>query len=195
MSKRNLTLTVIIIAALVAAGVVAFLYQRPVSTPAPTGEQPTQTTQPGEQEQTKEPTQYPVKVYFSKHPESDEDPTRVFSFDRVSPDSGVGTYAIKQLLAGPTASERQAGYFSNVKVRDDASNCGGADFTLKIEQGTATLQFCRTFDAIGTISDGQAEQTILATLRQFSTVKKVVILSKDGHCQFDLSGEDRCKQP
>lgn len=196
MSKRNLIVTVIIVAAVLVAGVVAFWYLWPQPASAPSQpSQTTQTSQPSKQEQPKEPTKYPVKVYFSKHPESDEDPTRVFPVDRVASDSGVGTYAIKQLLVGPTASEQDAGYFSNVRVRDDSSNCGGADFTLKIDQGTATLQFCRTFDALGVVSDGQAEQSILATLRQFSSIKKVVVLTKDGHCQFDLSGEDHCKQP
>lgn len=141
-----------------------------------------------------EPVTYPVKVFFSKHPESDDDPTRTFPVNRISPDIGVATYAISQLIAGPTPDETKAGYFSQVAVRDDASTCNSRDFTLVIESGIATLQFCRTFEAIGTIADGQADQTIQATLKQFPTVTKVVVLGKDGQCQFDLSGEDRCKQ-
>lgn len=139
-------------------------------------------------------TTYPVKVYFSKHPESDDDPARTFPVNRTSPDVAVGKYVVEQLLAGPNASEKAAGYFSTVRVRDSMSNCNNKDFSLSITNGTATLRFCRTFDALGTVSDGQAKSTITDSLMQFSSVKKVIILTPEGHCQFDMSGEDRCLQ-
>ncbi len=191
MSTRRITiLTICSIILIALVGAAAYLYWRPDSPqPAPSP------TSPGSSNETPEPqaTTYPVKVFFSKHPESDEDPSRTFPVDRISPDAGVATFAIEQLIAGPTANETTAGYFSKVAVRDEPSTCNDRDFTLTIESGVATLQFCRTFDAIGTIADGQADQTIQATLEQFPSVTKIVILGKDGHCQFDLSGEDRCK--
>lgn len=195
MSNRRLAIiTVCSIVIIALLGLSAFLYWQPnpsqQTAPPAT---PPPTTGSNETPQPK-PATYPVKVFFSKHPESDEDPTRTFPVNRISPDAGVATYAISQLIAGPTSDEAKAGYFSQVAVRDDASACDGRDFTLAIESGVATLQFCRTFEAIGTIADGQADQTIQATLKQFPTVTQVVILGKDGHCQFDLSGEDRCKQ-
>lgn len=193
MSKRSSTIIAIIVAGILLAGVIAFFYLKP-QTPETSTPQPTQTNQQEQDTQPSQPTTYPVKVYFSKHPESDDDPTKTFAVNRVSPTSGVGRYALEQLIAGPTAKERDAGYFSDVKLLDDTSNCDGADFTLIIKNGVATLEFCRTFDAVGTLSDGRANETIKATLLQFPTVKKVIILDKDGHCQFDLSGEDRCKQ-
>ncbi|MGH2503032.1 MAG: hypothetical protein ACRDID_11005, partial [Ktedonobacterales bacterium] len=39
---------------------------------------------------------YAVKVYFAQHPISDNDPSRVFAVNRVSPTLGVATYAIQQ---------------------------------------------------------------------------------------------------
>lgn len=193
MSKRSFTITAIIVAVILLASVVWFFYLKPQTSETPTP-QPTQTNQQEQGTQPSQPTTYPVKVYFSKHPESDDDPTKTFAVDRTSPTSGVGKYALEQLIAGPTAKERDAGYFSDVKLLDDSSNCDGADFSLIIKNGVATLEFCRTFDAVGTLSDGRANETIKATFLQFPTVKKVIILGKDGHCQFDLSGEDRCKQ-
>lgn len=136
----------------------------------------------------------PIKVFFSKHPESDNDPSRVFAVSRTSPDTGVARAAIRELLTGPTQAERDQGYFSTIRLRDDASNCDGQDFTLSIDNGTATLQFCRTFDHLGSVADGQAESSLNATLMQFSSVDKVVILTKNGDCEFDLSGMNLCKE-
>lgn len=134
-----------------------------------------------------------MSVYFSKHPDSDDDPSKVFAVSRTSPDSGVGKYAIAQLLAGPTPTEQQAGYFATARLRNDTSTFGG-DFTLTITDGVATLQFCKTFDHLGVVADGQAESEIKASLTQFSTVKKVIILNKSGDCEFNLSGLNLCLQ-
>ena len=162
------------------------------ATPADTRQQGSSQQTTNGNADTAKPKTYHVKVYFSKHPESDDDPTKVYAFTRTSPDLGLATFAVKQLISGPTNPEKAAGYFTDVRVRNDASNCGNADFTLSIKDAKATLRFCRTFDAVGTLSDGRANETIRATLLQFPTVKSVVVLSKDGHCQFDMSGEDRC---
>lgn len=194
MKNRWLAIISIVLALAATIGLVLYFYQRPMPSSTETQNTPTPAGKPQVNEPQKEPVAYPVKVHFSKHPDSDEDPAKTFPLSRTSPTSGVAAYAISQLIAGPTASEVAQGYFSNVRVRNDASSCGNNDFSLSIKDGVATLQFCRTFDAIGTIADGQADQTIQATLKQFPAIKKVVILAKDGHCQFDLSGEDHCKQ-
>ena|SRR3990167_1783447 len=135
---------------------------------------------------------YLVKVFFSKHPESDNDPTKVFPLNRVSPDLGVAKYGLKQLIAGPTAEETAASYFTQVKLSGE-STCAGEDFTLNILNSIATLKFCRQFTSLGVVSDGQAKSEIEATLRQFSSISKVVVLSQDEHCLFDQSGQDLCK--
>src|SRR5260370_18001065 len=93
----------------------------------------------------------PVKVYFSKHPDSDRDSTAVFAVTRVASNPQVATYAIQQLLAGPSASETRAGYFTPLtRALSGPSTCGGPDFLLTLNRkgstpqlGTATLRFCR----------------------------------------------------
>lgn len=162
-------------------------------------DQPTNTSQPSSEQQptnepAKQPTTYPVSVYFSKHPESDNDPSKTFTVQRASPDLSVAKFSITELLKGPTPDEQSKGYFTYVRLRDDTSNCGGADFIVSIENGVATLQFCKTFDHIGSVSDGQAESNIKDTLKQFPTVQKIVILNKSGKCEFDLSGLNLCLQ-
>lgn len=72
---------------------------------------------------------YAVKVYFAQHPASDNDPSKVFAVQRTSPTLGVATYAIGQLLAGPSATEQGAGYYTPWEGSlTGASNCGGAVF-------------------------------------------------------------------
>lgn len=142
------------------------------------------------------PTGYKVDVYFSLHPDSDNRPAAVFAVHRISPTLGVATYAISQLLAGPTATEAARGYFTPLQgALSGASTCGGADFTIRLNQnrgtpetGTATLQFCRDVKGLGDSGAAMARNEIDHTLTQFSTIKKVVIIYKDGSCFDDLIG-------
>ena len=192
MNKRTLTVTVAFVV-IISAILAAIIFFKPTSAPS----EPQQTSPPASQTDTGQPPAtvpqgYAVNVYFSKHPDSDNDPTKTFPVKRTAPTLAVATYAISQLIAGPTSDEAALGLYSTVKVRNDASSCGGQDFKLTIASGTATLQFCRTFDAIGTMSDATAQEAIKATLLQFATVKKVIILSKTGNCQFDMSGQNLC---
>jgi len=150
---------------------------------------------------------YAVKVFFSKFPESvNTDFTAVYPVDRTSPTIAVGTFALQLLIAGPSLSEQQAGYFTELNtILSGPSNCsaprpvGGPDFTLTLdkkgtitEKGTATVKFCRSLASPGIGADARVTAEINATLKQFPNIKKVVILTKDGHCFGDLSGKDFC---
>ena len=151
-------------------------------------------------------TGYLIKVYFSKFPDSLQDYTAVFEVNRVSPTIAVATFSIQLLIAGPTLEERSAGYFSELNsILTGLSTCngsnptGGPDFTLTLdkkgsttEQGTATIQFCRATQSPGVGADARIKSEITATLTQFSNIKKVVILTTNGHCFGDESGTDIC---
>lgn len=134
-----------------------------------------------------------VKVYFSKTPTSATDPSKTFAVNRVSPDLSVAKYVIGELIKGPTTGETALGYFSKVKV-SGTSNCGGASYTITISDAKkATLKFCKDFVSEGgVVSDAQAQSEIQASLTQFPTIIKVVILDKDGNCLFDQSGLNNC---
>ena len=150
---------------------------------------------------------YPIKVFFSRSPESlNTNPSAVYPVARVSPTIAVGTFSLQLLIAGPTLSERNAGYFTELNtLLSGPSNCssplpvGGPDFTLTLnmkgpvpETGTATVKFCRTISSPGIGADARVTAEINATLKQFSNIKKVVILTNDGHCFGDGSGKDLC---
>jgi hypothetical protein len=149
---------------------------------------------------------YPIQVYFSKYAASLTNVEAVFPVQRTSPTIMVGAFAIQLLIAGPTPKEWDAGYFSELNSSlTGPSSCtgsrpvGGPDFTLNInvkgaqpQPGTATLRFCRIVTTAGIGTDARIQSEITATLKQFSSIKKVVILTKDGHCFGDGSGQDRC---
>jgi hypothetical protein len=150
---------------------------------------------------------YPVKVFFSKFPESvSTNFTAVYPVDRMSPTIAVGTFSIQLLIAGPTLSEQRAGYFTELNTMlSGPSNCsaprpvGGPDFFLTLDKkgtvtaiGTATVKFCRSLNSPGIGADARVQAEINATLKQFPNIKKVVILTKDGHCFADESGKDFC---
>ncbi len=153
------------------------------------------------------PSGYPVQVFFSKYPESDNNMSLTFPVKRISPTPQVEVFAIQLLLAGPTPEERAAGYFTELNgILSGPSTCsaapaptGGPDFTLTLdhkgstpESGTATLRFCRATMSPGIGADARILAQVNATLLQFSTVKKVAVLTVAGHCFGDLSGRDEC---
>jgi hypothetical protein len=139
---------------------------------------------------------YPVKVYFSMHPDSETAPTKVFAVNRVSPTLGVATYAISQLIVGPTAAEESQGLYTPLEgALSGASTCNGADIKLtlnwnrdKAEEGTATLQFCRDVRGFGDTGAAIVRNEITTTLTQFANIKKVVMVYQDGSCFDDLVG-------
>lgn len=150
---------------------------------------------------------YPVKVFFSKFPESvNTNSSTVYPVGRISPSIAVGTFSLQLLIAGPTLSEQQAGYFTELNTMlSGPSKCsaplpvGGPDFILSLnkkgavtETGTATVKFCRSLSSPGIGADARVTAEINATLKQFTNIKKVVILTVDGHCFGDLSGKDFC---
>lgn len=137
----------------------------------------------------------PVQVFFSKDPDSQNDPAKVFAVQRVSSTLGVARFAVEELIKGPTPAETALGYYSEWQKFQymGASDCGGENFALSIDTGRATIRFCRSVRLLGTLSDARADQTLKATLLQFPSVDKAVILDKQGHCLFDSSGMDLCK--
>lgn len=170
------------------------------STPTATASALTATATPAPATGTSTPSGYPVRVYFSRHPDTDNNPAAVFPVDRIAPNLQVATYAFQQLIAGPTASETAANYFTPLPSSlTGSSNCGGPDFQITLnmkggtpETGTATLRFCRATQLAGDLTGGVISAEINATLKQFSTIHKVVILNSSGSCFDDLSGQNLC---
>ena len=107
----------------------------------------------------------------------------------------MGTFTIEQLIAGPTSTEASNGLFSPIKGKlQGDSNCSGKDFSLSVADRTARLKFCKTVASAGIGDDARITSTVTDTLKQFSSVDSVVILTRDGNCFGDQSGQNRCLQ-
>ncbi len=143
---------------------------------------------------------YPVWVYFSRHPISDDRFGAVHAMRRVSPTLGVATFALQQLLVGPTRAEAAAGYYTEwPQAAYGPSSCGPRGFTLRLNwrgsmpaAGTATVQLCRRLHVPGVGASARMTAELQATLRQFAAIRSVVILTTAGTCFGDLSGLNRC---
>jgi hypothetical protein len=61
-----------------------------------------------------------------------------------------------------------------------------------VEQGTTTLRFCRRTMIAGIGTAVRITSEIVRTLRQFPSIKRVVILDYRGDCFSDLSGRNLC---
>lgn len=137
-------------------------------------------------------TQKRVQVFFPNYSRNNNDLGRVEPVARITERSDVARFAIEQLIAGPTSGERSRGFMKALELRG-RSNCG-SDFRLSISGGVARLQFCRLVPSAGIGDDARATSSINATLKQFSTVSRVIILNQNGNCLGDQSGENRCLQ-
>ena len=124
------------------------------------------------------PVQNRVKVFFPVTESSD--PTTVKSVWRNTSSPGVAKFALTQLLAGPTSSEKQQG-LTSITPLTGSSNCG-QDFTISIDEGTAFVQFCRKMNHYGIADSVRMTSAIVETLQQFSTVAEVSILDQNGNC-------------
>lgn len=129
-----------------------------------------------------------VKVFFP--PNRSQNFTDVRAVWRTTSSRSIAQFAIEQLIAGPTSSERQQGLIPALRLTGN-SNCG-KDFTISIQGGVARLQFCRQMVSAGVGDDARAKSAITATLKQFTSVSNVVILDRSGNCLGDQSGENRC---
>lgn len=96
---------------------------------------------------------------------------KVFAVERRLPKTvAVARAALEELLKGPTAEEQAQGYFTNI-------NSGVKIQKLTIEQGIAEVDFDEQlqFQAGGSCRVGAIRAQISETLKQFATVKNVVI--------------------
>lgn len=166
---------------------------RGIDSNAPISQTPVQSGNMGDRGMMGQNTQtaIPIKVYFAKDPDSNNDPSIAVAVNRSCPDMGVARCAITELLKGPNSEEKAQGLFTPVKL-SGASTCNGPDFMLTISNGFAKLQFCRQLELTGVLADARIQTTIEKSLKQFSSVSKVAILDQSGNCPLDMTGENRC---
>ena len=135
-------------------------------------------------------TQNRVKVFFPNASRNNTDLGHVEPVWRTTQRRDLANFAIEQLIAGPTSNEIRIGFVKPIQFRG-SSNCG-SNFNLAISAGVARLKFCRTVPSAGIGDDARVKSSVDATLKQFSTVRSVILLTKEGDCFGDMSGENIC---
>jgi len=115
-----------------------------------------------------------VKVYFNNpdiDPNWDTECNNVFAVERKIPlTRSVALAAMTELLKGPTDAEKNSGYVTNI-------NTGVKVQKLTIENGVAKIDFDERleYQVGGSCKTSAIIAQIKQTLKQFSTVKSVVI--------------------
>lgn len=111
-----------------------------------------------------------VKVFFNNSSKNAEC-EKVVAIERTVPETqAVARAALDELLKGPMSPEKMQGYITSI-------NDGVQIKSLDIKNGTATVDFNAKLGEIvaGSCNVGAIRAQIEQTLKQFSTVKKVVI--------------------
>jgi Sporulation and spore germination len=174
-TRRTTVIAVIValLAALVAGGGV-WLAQRDGETP-PTATGVTTAPTPSAGPTTPQAQTMTVRVYFHEQaPGPESDPGKVVPVSRTVPRSPkVATAALNELLRGPTAGERAAGYWSFFS--DDTA---GMLRSVRVTGGTGFADF-RDFRRLLPNATSSYGSTALlaeldATLRQFPTIKRTL---------------------
>lgn len=135
----------------------------------------------------------PVQVFLPKKAGPQQDLSYVEPVLRQAQTASVAQFAIAQVIAGPTRQEQQRGFTAPITLRG-TSNCG-RDFTLAIVSNVARLRFCRQVLSGGVGDDARMTSALKATLKQFPTIRSVVLLDQNGNCLGDMSGDNRCLRP
>ncbi|MFH0988254.1 MAG: GerMN domain-containing protein, partial [Parcubacteria group bacterium] len=121
-----------------------------------------------------------MKVFFlnTVHDPNLQDCSKVYSVDRViAPTTAVARAALTELLKGPSATEKSAGYTTTI-------NAGVKINSLTIENKIARVDFDEQlqFQVGGSCRVGAIISQITQTLKQFTTVDNVII-SIDGRTE------------
>uniref|UniRef100_A0A7C5YYK1 GerMN domain-containing protein n=1 Tax=candidate division CPR3 bacterium TaxID=2268181 RepID=A0A7C5YYK1_UNCC3 len=141
------------------------------------------------QEEQPSTTEKIVDVYFSKDPASFDDPGIVVKVQRRTTEEDVYSFAVRQILNGPTDEERIRGYFSPFSLKG-SSNCGGYDFKWWKIGKTLKIQICRQIQEVmppeGYAGASlKAQQRVLNVLHKtlvYGPIEKLEIRDMNGNC-------------
>jgi len=103
-------------------------------------------------------------------------------------------FVVEQIILGPDEDELDLGLKPTFGQNNSIwftspSDCEGKDFILSVENGLATVQFCRDTSLAGDMSGFIVEQQVGESLKEFSEVDRVLILDSQGRCFNDMKGD------
>jgi hypothetical protein len=132
-----------------------------------------------------------IKVFFIKKSEIAPNPINLSFVERTTDRKDIVTFAIDELIKGPNTSEQSQKIYSPI-VLSGMSNCGNGDFSAIVLDDKATIKFCKAVTT-SNAENTNIKEVIESTLKQFSSIQKVVILNSNNTCFGDTTGQDLCK--
>lgn len=124
-----------------------------------------------------------ITIYFSKDPESYDDPTYAFPVERDTDNEDLISFVINELIAGPTTEEMSENLFSEL-VLTGMSNCDGNNYTYELTSGEITVQFCKMIETEGVSEDARIQTLLTDSLEELDLVDSVVLLDLNGDTLF-----------
>jgi hypothetical protein len=151
------------------------------------------------------PVEKEVSIFFGK-PSGVTDLTTLDSVTRSGTAEDPYSFALDDLIAGPTNTEKGDGYTSTFTL-SGTSNCSGSDYVLTKSKNVITVKFCKNIDWTsnpGTEEgDSWAGMSLSGMFRVTSSIEKtlkfdgvtsVVIRDKDNNCYaLDAGGNQDCE--
>lgn len=144
-----------------------------------------------------------VQVFFTKQPETGST-HKTFAVTRTTTEADVATFAIAQLITGPTDAEKSSGYSSalegRIGAKGGASCDGSADFATKMdargttaEPGTLTVTLCKNPTFQGNyLAWSQSIDQLKDTVLHLPGVHAVVLLTSRNTCYDDQGDGTLC---
>lgn len=138
-------------------------------------------------------TEISVYLFSRKKFDAAGSTTFVTPVKRITNREDIGTFALEEVIKGPTKSEIGIGLEQSIGTGKfvefkGTSTCNGKDLTLNVENEKATVQFCKQAFLSGDLSGSVLTQQFVETLKQFNTIKQVRILTQAGDCFDDMAG-------
>lgn len=138
-----------------------------------------------------------MKVYMFSTTKFDQESAQDYTVavNRTTTRQDVAAFGVEEIVKGPIAAEQTASSlkatFGAGKMVEFTSNssCYGKDFTISIDNGDATVFFCRGTKMLGDSSGYVVTQQIANTLKQFASIKRVRVLNNTGNCFDEMSGQ------
>lgn len=143
-----------------------------------------------EEEEEEEPISYvvsedSVNIYFSKDPESFDDPEFTGFVRRTYEDNqNLVIFVINELIKGPSLSEQnEDDLFSELELSGE-SNCDGNNYEYSISSSQLELKFCKEIISSGVLMDARIKSFVEKTLLELNLFDEVVLLDRNGEPLF-----------
>lgn len=120
-----------------------------------------------------------IKIFYGKNPVSFDSSNIVCSVIRETNSTDLISFALDELIKGPTSEEALEGLYSEINLVGE-SNCAGRDYRYGLDDGNLTIQFCKKLDIADEIQSECVIKTVTQSLMAIKSVSSVNILDMNG---------------